>query len=133
MRPRNLLAFWRAQGGASAVEFVLILPLLALMVLGTIYLCFMLYAATSLHYAVEDAARCYAVNRAVCTNDATTQAYALSRYNGPGMSPALTAASFAVTTAGCGRQVSVTNAQYRFRTGLTSFAVPISARACFPA
>jgi Flp pilus assembly protein TadG len=133
MNLRVLKQIWANERGASAVEFVLVLPVLLLLTIGTAYLCFMMYAASTLHYAVEDAARCYAVKTAICSSVATTQAYALARYRGPGMSPALTAASFSVTTPTCGKQVSVTSAQFRFRTGLASFSVPISARACFPA
>jgi Flp pilus assembly protein TadG len=132
--------FLKEDRGASTVEFVLVMPLLAVLLMGTIYTCFMMYATATLHYTVESAARCYAVNyvfganAARCGTAAATQAYALSTYRGPGMTPALTTASFLVTDdATCnGKKVSVVNAGYRLRTGIMTVSVPISASACFP-
>jgi len=135
----RLNRLWNEERGASTVEFVLVLPLLILLTVGTVYLCFMMYAASTLHFAVQDSARCYAVNAvnganaARCGTAAATQTYALSKYRGPGMTPALTAASFVVTIdPNCGKKVSVVNAPFKLRTGLFTLSVPISAAACFP-
>lgn len=117
------------------MEFVLVLPIVLMLTIGTIYLSMMMYAASCLHYAVEDAARCVSVKTATCTNVSTTQAYALTRYSGPRLTPALTAASFAVTlaTAGsCGNKVEITGVTYQLRTGIRTLSVPLSAKACFP-
>ena len=126
--------------GASTVEFVLVMPLLAVLLMGTIYTCFMMYATATLHYTVENAARCYAVNyvfganAARCGTAAATQTYALSTYRGPAMTPALTTSSFVVTDdSTChGKKVEVINAGYRLRTGILTVSVPITASACFP-
>jgi len=132
--------FLNEDRGASTVEFVLVMPLLAVLLMGTIYTCFMMYATATLHYTVESAARCYAVNyvfganAARCGTVAATQAYALSTYRGPGMTPALTTTSFLVTddTTCNGKKVEVINAGYRLRTGIMTVSVPITASACFP-
>lgn len=125
-RARDFIA---DQSGSSAAEFVLVLPLLLLLTIGTIYLTFMLQAASSLHFAVQDAARCRAVKTLVCTNQTTTEAYAATRYSGPGLT-SLTFTSPAAAVA-CGYQVSGAGS-FSLRTGLMTLAVPLNATACFP-
>ncbi|WP_312162153.1 TadE/TadG family type IV pilus assembly protein [Phenylobacterium sp.] len=121
--PTSLL---REERGAAAVEFVLILIPMVLLTLGAINLSLMIYTVATLNYAAEDAARCRAVKTLICTNAATTDTYARSRYMGPG------APNFAATNAPCGsRVVGTTN--YVFSTGLTSTTIPLSASACYPA
>lgn len=128
MTMRRARGFLSNEGGASAVEFVLVLPLLLLLTIGTIYLTFMLQAASSLHFAVEDAARCAAVKTTVCSDGASTITYATSRYSGPG----LTALTFTpVAAQACGYQVSGAGT-FSFRTGLMTLSVPLNATACFP-
>lgn len=120
---RSLL---RDTSGAAAAEFALVLPILILVTLGTINGSFMLYAYARLHYAAEDAARCRAVKTAVCSDDATTAAYAMSRLAGPLVSP-----SFARSTALCGNTVTGT-ATFKVSTGLTTTPITMQARACYP-
>jgi Flp pilus assembly protein TadG len=52
--PRN---FWRQNGGASALEFALVLPLFATMLFGTIHMGIAYYYAGSVQYALERTAR----------------------------------------------------------------------------
>ncbi len=125
-RARNFLS---DQRGSSAAEFVLVLPLLLLLTIGTVYLTFMLQAASSLHFAVQDAARCRAVKTTVCSDDVTTEAYAATRYSGPGLA-SLTFDSPLAAVA-CGYQVTGAGA-FSLRTGLMTLAVPLNATACFP-
>jgi len=128
MTKRRARGFLSNEGGASAVEFVLVLPLLLLLTIGTIYLTFMLQAASSLHFAVEDAARCAAVKTTVCSDTATTITYATGRYSGPG----LTSLTFTPLAAqACGYQVSGAGT-FSLRTGLMTLSVPLNATACFP-
>jgi len=112
--------------GAMAAEFALVLPVLIVLTLGTINGSFMLYAYARLQYAAADAARCRAVKTTVCSDDATTASYALSRLAGPLVSP-----SFSRTTALCGNTVTGT-ATFNVNTGLTATPITMSARACYP-
>ena len=61
-----------------------------LLVLGTIALCFALFLIGSLHFAVEDGARCASVKTSICADSPTTIAYTQSRYLGPNVSPTFT-------------------------------------------
>lgn len=117
--------FRREERGAAAVEFVLILIPLVLLTIGAINLSLMVYTVASLNYAAEDAARCSAVKKAICTNAATTNTYALARYMGPGV------ATFTPSVTACGNQV-VGTVPYLFTTGLTSNTITLTSRACYP-
>jgi len=112
--------------GAATAEFVLILPVMIILSLGTINASFMLYAYARLHYAAQDAARCRAVKTSVCSDNTTTESYALSRLAGPLVSP-----SFTQSTALCGNTVTGT-ATFKVSTGLTTTPITMQARACYP-
>jgi len=123
----HLKSIYRNQEGTTAVEFAIIAPVFLLLILGTIGLCFALFLVGSLHFAVEDGARCASVKTTICSDPATTIAYTQSRYMGPNVSPTFT------YTAGapCGNSVSA-NVTYSMNIGFRTFVIPISATACFP-
>ena len=116
----------RDRRGTTAVEFAIIAPVLFLLLIGTIAVCFALFLVGSLHFAVEDGARCASVKTTICADAATTVAYTQSRYLGPNVSP-----TFTYAAATCGNSVtgSIT---YSMDVGLKTFVIPISATACFP-
>ena len=118
--------FLADRSGAQAAEFALILPVLIVITLGTINGSFMLYAYARLQYAAQDAARCRAVKTAVCTDDAATATYAMSRLAGPLKSP-----SFSRDTTLCGNTVTGT-ATFNVSTGFTTTPITMQARACYP-
>jgi Flp pilus assembly protein TadG len=131
MTMRNLLrSISRNQEGGSAVEFALIAPAFLLVMFGTIGLCFALFLVGSLHFAVEDGARCASVKAACQVNgvpDATaTQNYTQNHYFGPNVSP-----TFKYTAAACGNSVSA-SVSYSMNVGFKTFVIPVSATACFP-
>ena len=70
------------QDGTTAVEFAIIAPVFMLLILGTIALCFALFLVGSLHFAVEDGARCASVKTTICTDATSTIAYTQRRYLG---------------------------------------------------
>ncbi len=129
-RPADLI---RDERGASAVEFVLVLPILLLISIGTINLCLMLFAVSSLHHSVEEAARCASIKTAVCSDPATTRTYAQVRYTGPKLTGMLVTPSLNTT---CGTGVSgnqvVAAGSFSLKTGIRTFSVPLSATACYP-
>jgi Flp pilus assembly protein TadG len=123
----NLLnSLRRDRRGTTAVEFAIIAPVLILLLIGTIAVCLALFLVGSLHFAVEDGARCASVKTTLCADAATTVAYTQSRYLGPNVSP-----TFTYAAAACGNSVtgSIT---YTMDVGLKQFVIPISATACFP-
>ena len=112
--------------GTTAVEFALIAPVFIALLIGTMALCFALFLIGSLHFAVEDGARCASVKSTICPDAATTITYTQSRYLGPNVSP-----TFTYAAAACGKSVSA-SVTYSMNVGFTTFVVPISATACFP-
>ena len=121
-----LKAIQRNDEGSSAVEFAIIAPVFLLLVLGTIGLCFALFLVGSLHFAVEDGARCAAVKTAICADAATTVTYTQGRYLGPNVSP-----TFTSTAQACGQSVSAT-VNYSMNIGFRTYVIPITATACYP-
>jgi Flp pilus assembly protein TadG len=115
------------QQGTTAVEFGIIAPVLIAMLLGTMALCVALFLIGSLHFAVEDGARCASVKATVCPDAATTIAYTQSRYFGPsGVSP-----TFTYAAAACGNSVTA-SVTYSINVVFKTLVIPISATACFP-
>jgi Flp pilus assembly pilin Flp len=126
MMRRLLTRLARAADGGTAVEFALVLPVFITLMVGTVSAANLFFAANSLHYAVQDAARCAAIKTTVCSSSTTTVAYAKDRYGGPQIAP-----SFAYSTDGCGHSVSA-EATYPIYLGFASVDVPLSASACYP-
>jgi len=114
------------QDGTTAVEFAIVAPVFILLIIGTIGLCFALFLVGSLHFAVEDGARCASVKTTICTDATSTIAYTQSRYMGPNVSP-----TFTYAAAACGNSVSA-SISYSMDVGFKTFVIPISATACFP-
>jgi Flp pilus assembly protein TadG len=116
----------RDQRGTTAVEFAIVAPVFIAMLLGTIALCIALFLIGSMHYAVEEGARCRSVKTTICTDGPTTVAYAQNHYFGPAVSP-----TFTYAAAACGNSVNA-SINYSMNVGFRTFVVPISATACFP-
>jgi Flp pilus assembly protein TadG len=116
---------WNDERGTTAVEFAIVSPVFIALLIGILYLCLCLFLIGSLHYAVEEGARCASVRTTVCKDATTTVAYAQSRYFGPS-SPSFT---YAAST--CGNSVSA-SISYVTQLGLTQFTIPIAATACYP-
>jgi len=124
MRP-YLTSLCSDQKGTTAVEFAIISPVLIAMLIGTFALCVVLFLIGSLHFAVEDGARCASVKTTICSDGASTVAYTQSRYFGP-VTP-----TFTYAAAACGNSVSA-SINYSMDVGFRTFVIPISATACFP-
>jgi Flp pilus assembly protein TadG len=117
--------------GTTAVEFALVSPAFLALLLGIMYGSLAIYAAASMHFAVEGAARCYSVNASQCGSATTTPSpltvsYAQNHYLGPG-SPTFTA-----STASCGHQVNATLNNVAPSKYMAPLNVTLSATACFP-
>jgi Flp pilus assembly protein TadG len=125
-RLRPLRRFGADRGGATAVELAFALPVLLSMILGGIWAAMLGLSITSLHYSVEQAARCAAVNAQLCGDPGAVATFAQSRYAGPNIAPA-----FSYSTGGCGHVVT---GQATFDLNIVPGVpnVPLSATACYP-
>src|ERR1700680_2170719 len=92
---------WTDGSGATAVEFALIAPAFVMIIFGVINLSVLMFTQASLHYSVEQGARCASVKTTICKDASTTQAYAQGQYYGASISP-----TFTFATAACGNSVS---------------------------
>jgi len=111
----------------SAIEFAIVGPLFIMLLIGIFYLCMGLAVAGSLHYAVEEGARCASVRTAVCSDNDTTIAYTKEHYFGPSSLPSFIYDSGAP----CGHSVTA-SINYVMDLGIKQITVPITAAACFP-
>jgi Flp pilus assembly pilin Flp len=124
---RNRLKSLRLdQQGTTAVEFAIIAPVFIALTVGTLALCVALFLVGSLHFAVQETARCASIKTTICSDSATTIAYAQSHYYGPSLSP-----TFTYAAAACGSSVTA-SISYAMNVGFRTYTIPISATACFP-
>ncbi|MDB5447533.1 MAG: hypothetical protein JWQ97_2850 [Phenylobacterium sp.] len=125
-RASSLRRFLGDRSGATAVEYALVLPLLAVMIMGGIWVGVLTLAVSSLDMAVQSAARCAAVDANLCATASATQAFAQSRYAGPALSPVFTASN-----SGCGHTVT---GQATFDLNIVPGvgSLPLSVSACYP-
>jgi TadE-like protein len=111
----------------SAIEFAIVGPVFIMLLIGIFFLCMGLAVAGSMHYAVEEGARCASVRTTVCTDNDTTIAYTKQHYFGPSSLPSFIYDSGAP----CGHSVTA-SINYVVDLGLKQITVPITAAACFP-
>jgi Flp pilus assembly protein TadG len=100
---RRLGRLWRCRTGGTAVEFAFVAPALLLLLLGIMEVGRLFWCDASLNYAVQQAARCAALQapNSPCPDQASIQANARQAY------PQLATATFTVDQkAPCGVQVS---------------------------
>lgn len=113
--------------GTTAVEFAIVGPIFIFLIIGIAFLCMGMAVAGSMHYAVEEGARCASVRKTVCSDEDATIAYTKAHYFGPGGVP-----TFAYNpAAACGHSVTA-SISYVVDIGLKKVSVPITAAACFP-
>jgi Flp pilus assembly protein TadG len=118
-------AFAKSESGAAAVEFALVLPSLAMLIVGTLYVGLVMYSAAGLHSAVEAAARCYSVDSIQCGSPSATQTYGAGRFYG------VSTPTFTASLAACGHLVIAT-LSIDLSAGLAHWSIPLSASSCFP-
>jgi Flp pilus assembly protein TadG len=119
------LAIIKSDDGSVAVEFAMLLPALAMLIVGILSAGLVMYSASGLHGAVEAAARCHSVNGSQCSTASAAQTCAQSSYYGVG-SP-----TFMASTPSCGHQVSATLSVV-FNAAIAPWTIPLSATPCFP-
>jgi Flp pilus assembly protein TadG len=113
------------ESGTAAVEFALVLPALAALIVGTLSAGLVMYSVSGLHNAVETGARCYSVDSIDCSSASATQTYALSHYYG------VSTPTFTASTPSCGHQVSG-SLSIELSIVVASWTIPLSATSCYP-
>jgi Flp pilus assembly protein TadG len=112
--------------GVTAVEFAFCLPVLMVLIMGSLWAGLLTFSVSSMDSAVQIAARCMAIDVNNCASTSATETYAKNNFHGPNISPVFTASA-----SGCGHTV----------TGEATFDLailpgmkptPISATACYP-
>lgn len=88
--------------GVTALEFAFVAPIAFLLLFGIVELGRTFHTRSALQFAVEQAARCAAVNRTLCGTPGQTQAYAASRMIGA----SIPSSSFTSTQPACGQKVT---------------------------
>ena len=116
----------RDERGTTAIEMAILAPVFFLIIIGMVYVGLLMFTMGSMHYAVEAAARCASVETDICSNAASTESYAMSKYFGGYVTPDFT---YAAET--CGQSVSA-DATFVLDLGVRKISIPLSATACFP-
>jgi Flp pilus assembly protein TadG len=126
-------ASWRSIvtdcAGSTIVEAAIVLPLLFACGFGLVEVGRALWIQNSLQFAVEDAARCAAINQVSCGTTAAITSFAAARAN----VGAITASQFTVSTPACGRMVSVSYPFQSLVPDLVPISVTLTAQSCHPA
>jgi Flp pilus assembly pilin Flp len=121
------IRIYRDESGTTAIEFAIVGPVFIFLIVGIAFLCMAMAVAGSMHYAVEEGARCASVRKMMCSDEDTTIAYTKSHYFGPGGVPTFDYDPVAP----CGHSVTA-SINYVVDMGLKKITVPITAAACFP-
>lgn len=120
------IRLWRTEGGATAVEFAFLLPLLLLAPLTAIELGRAAWAQSALNHAVQEAARCASVRPDLCATPDDIAAFAAGSVPALGVS----ASAFTITAEPCGTRV-VVQMRHRFIAGMVLTDSPtLSAEMC---
>jgi Flp pilus assembly protein TadG len=116
----------RARGGATAVEFAIVAPVLLMLLLGIMEGGRALWTQNALSFAVEQAARCASIDQNNCGSTTQVQSFA-ARVSGENFISSI----FTVTAAACGNLVS---ASYPMQLNIpyVSAAPTLTAESCYP-
>lgn len=114
------------RGGASAVEFGLILPALLMLLLGGMETGRALWTQNALNFAVEQAARCASIDQNNCGTTTQVQSYAAAAA-GAGFA----SSTFSVATAACGNVVSASY-PIQLHIPFVGTALTLTAQSCYP-
>ncbi|HUJ98285.1 MAG TPA: TadE/TadG family type IV pilus assembly protein [Stellaceae bacterium] len=118
--------FARASDGATALEFAIVAPVLLMLLLGIMEAGRALWTQNALNFAVEQAARCAAIDQNNCGLPAQVQSFAANVSGAD-----FTSSIFTVTAAACGNLVS---ASYPMQLNIpyVSAAPTLTAQSCYP-
>jgi Flp pilus assembly protein TadG len=119
----------RARRGVTSLEFAMVFPAMILLMLGIIEFGRALWMQNSLQYAVEQGARCAAINTATCSSQATVKTYVVT--NLPGLATGSLTLSYN-SAAACGKQVTGTLPFSFVAAALLPYTIASTATSCRP-
>lgn len=137
--PRRLVGrLVRGEKGASAIEFALVFPALVLLLFGIIEFGRFMWTDNSLRHAVQEGARCAALNCCSAPGATCTSPEQLAASRADGLQ--LSAADFLLVTQDCGKHLSAGadggGIAYQFilgdLLGLAGVTLTLQAEACYP-
>jgi Flp pilus assembly pilin Flp len=106
------------EAGATAIEFALVVPALLTLMVGIINISLLGMTSASLHYSVEEGARCASIKQ-ICPEPK-------ERYFAPGPPPV-----FTLSAAACGSLLSAT-VTFNLNAVLIRKSIQLSATSCYP-
>lgn len=130
-RPGSESAFRRfvsQSRGATALEMAIVLPAFLMLVFGIEEFGRLFWLQSSLQYAVEQAARCAAVNTTLCGTAGAITAYAADNVFGA----SVPSADFTSSTPACGHEISVSYEFVFLMPAFFSPSVTLGAQSCHP-
>lgn len=127
----------RGTGGASAVEFALIAPVLITMLFGLIEYGRLMWTRQAVYEAAFSSARCASMDTASCNTTATIRSYAVTRAGANGVKLIQAEITPTLATSCNGYTSNRVVISHPMTTVLpawfTAFPATITATACFPA
>ncbi len=135
---RNLPGERLGERGVAVVEFAIVLPILLLFMFGLIDFGRAAWTQTTLNYAAQATARCYAIGSSSCSTTALAQAYAVTQAYAITLSCSAGTGSKCVVLSTCtigstsGKQAEVSTNFHYFTPLLSHFSGPLTGTACYP-
>jgi Flp pilus assembly protein TadG len=122
---RSLL---RCGTGNVSVDAALGLPILLMFLFGITEVSRAMWIQNNIQQAVEDAARCAAVNSTICGSETAIKAYAVTKT----YQYSVAASNFTYSTPACGKEVSATVPFTSVATGIVGIELNLTAKSCYP-
>lgn len=119
---------WRARGGATAIEYAMLLPAFLTLLLGGMDAGRVMWTQITLDRAVQLAARCASVNTTICGSASAIKAYAVSQAWGLTLGSSI----FTSQILACGNSVSASLPLQLTVPWIATSTVTLNARACHP-
>ncbi|MDB5359883.1 MAG: pilus assembly protein [Rhodospirillales bacterium] len=126
--PSPLQALFDSRNANVAIEFAISAPIFLTVLFAIFEFGQLLWTASALQFAVEEASRCVTVRPAICADAASVQTYAVNTAAGLNFSSSV----FSFAVAACGNRVTA-SFPYVFATpALFPYSITLTAQSCFP-
>jgi Flp pilus assembly protein TadG len=130
--PRRRPAILSRSDGTAAVEFAILMPVFLTFLLGIVEFGRLMWTQAALQFAVEAAARCYAIDT-TCTTASATQTYASQQIFGLTVASSAFLASQGAGTSCSGYEVQVSNYTFSLIVPrLFPWTITLNAQSCHP-
>jgi Flp pilus assembly protein TadG len=130
--PRQRPAILSRNDGVAAVEFAILLPVFLTLLFGIVEFGRLMWTHAALQFAVEAAARCYAIDT-TCTSASAAQTYASQQIFGLTVASSAFLASNGAGTSCGGYQVQVSDYPFSFIVpALFPWTITLNAQSCHP-